>query len=347
MKRCGRLAARPPKRGATADRPERRKTSSSASTLSTGSRTVRSLFLSSSLSRVHSFSYLPSSIMPGPILVIGATGQQGSAVLRSLQSVSNCPPLRALTRSVDSPKAQALQKQGVEVVKGTLEDVESLKRALEGASAAFLVTVMPGKGGLEEDQQGFNFIKAAKAVNLPYVVFTSVSDATPTCGVPHFETKARVEAALKESGLKHAVVAPVAFYDNLPRQASLGSFFGMGLFDAGLAGKKLQMVACDDIGDVAAKMLLDPVKYAGRHVKLAGDELTMTEAQNAYARVEGHGVWKAWLPSIVLYALPYDLRAMFQWFYNKGYSSDLSEVRNEFPTVRSFEQWLREGRKQE
>lgn len=329
--------------------------------------------------------------MPSPILVIGATGQQGSAVLRSLQSVSNCPPLRALTRSVDSPKAQALQKQGVEVVKGTLEDVESLKRALEGASAAFLgassatcssccifsdrpvpaVTVVPGKGGLEEDQQGYNFIEAAKAVNLPYAVFTSVSDATPTCGVPHFETKARVEAAIKESGLKHAVVAPVAFYDNLPRQASLGSFFGMGLFDAGLAGKKLQMVACDDIGepsiktsaksvaqtltrrdphragDVAARMLLDPVKYAGRHVKLAGDELTMTEAQNAYARVEGRGVWKAWLPSIVLYALPYDLRAMFQWFYNKGYSADLSEIRNEFPTMRSFEQWLREGRKQE
>lgn len=76
----------------------------------------------------------------GPILIVGATGQQGSAVLRALQAMPNAPAIRALTRSVDSPKAQELKKRGVEVVKGTLSDVESLKRALEGTSAAFLGT---------------------------------------------------------------------------------------------------------------------------------------------------------------------------------------------------------------
>ena len=204
-----------------------------------------------------------------PILIVGATGQQGSAVLRALQAMPNAPAIRALTRSTDSPRAQELKKRGVEVVKGTLSDVESLKRALEGASAAFLgtspigsgqrhpeadvavelaVTLRGVDGGIDEDQQGYNFIEAANAVCLPYLVYTSVSDATVDCGVPHFETKAKVEVALKESGLRHAVVAPTGFYDNFPRKSSMASFFGMGLFDAGLHGAPLQMVAVDDIG---------------------------------------------------------------------------------------------------
>lgn len=117
------------------------------------------------------------------------------------------------------------------------------------------MTTIPGKGGVSEDQQGYNFIAAAEAVNLPYVVFTSVSDASPTCGVPHFETKAKIEAALERSSLKHAVVAPVAFYDNFPRQSSFVTFMTLGLFDAGLYGKKLQMVATEDIGESSASAL--------------------------------------------------------------------------------------------
>lgn len=103
-------------------------------------------------------------------------------------------------------------------------------------------------GGIDEDQQGYNFIETAKAVHLPFLVYTSVSDASVDCGVPHFETKAKVEIALTESGLRHAIVAPTGFYDNFPRKSSLASFFGMGLFDAGLHGAPLQMVAVDDIG---------------------------------------------------------------------------------------------------
>lgn len=110
------------------------------------------------------------------------------------------------------------------------------------------VTLRGVDGGIDEDQQGYNFIEAAQAVRLPYLVYTSVSDATVDCGVPHFETKAMVEIALNGSGLRHAVIAPTGFYDNFPRKSSMASFFGMGLFDAGLHGAPLQMVAVDDIG---------------------------------------------------------------------------------------------------
>ena len=78
------------------------------------------------------------SSMSTRILIVGATGKQGSAVLRSLRTLPNPPKVRALTRNTDSPSALSLKKRGVEVVKGSLEDVASLKTALRDVDAAFL-----------------------------------------------------------------------------------------------------------------------------------------------------------------------------------------------------------------
>jgi uncharacterized protein YbjT (DUF2867 family) len=81
--------------------------------------------------------------MSSRILVVGATGKQGSAVLRSLRALPNPPRIRALTRNIDSPSALALRKKGVEVVKGSLEDIASLKTALRDVDAAFLGESVP------------------------------------------------------------------------------------------------------------------------------------------------------------------------------------------------------------
>ncbi|BGP44993.1 hypothetical protein JCM10450v2_000808 [Rhodotorula kratochvilovae] len=282
-----------------------------------------------------------------PVLVVGATGQQGSAVVRALQALPNPPKIRALSRNPSSPAAQKLKDQGVDVVKGDLTDAASLDGALAGAGSAFLVTTIPGKGAPTEDTQGKNFVSAAQRASLPFLVFSSVSDATPTCGIPHFETKAKVEEALKASGLKYGIVAPVAFADNFPKKSGFGLTMALGVFDAALRGKKLQLVGTDDIGYVAAEMLNDPVKYNGRHIKLASDDLTMSEVQTAYARVQGHGIWKAWLPGAVISLLPYDFKMMMRFFHDKGYSADLAALRKEFPRLEPFEDWLRRQNKAE
>ncbi|KAF2786507.1 NmrA-domain-containing protein [Melanomma pulvis-pyrius CBS 109.77] len=69
------------------------------------------------------------------ILVLGATGQQGGAVVSALlQSDHSDLKIRALTLSPDSPAAGTLQSQGIEVVKGDLADPTSLDAALSGLS---------------------------------------------------------------------------------------------------------------------------------------------------------------------------------------------------------------------
>ncbi|GAA5880019.1 hypothetical protein JCM8547_004850 [Rhodosporidiobolus lusitaniae] len=288
-----------------------------------------------------------SAASVSPVLVVGATGTQGSAVIRALQALPNPPKIRALSRNPDSASSKKLRDQGVEVVRGSLTDDASIRAALAGAGSAFLMTTVPGKKEPTEDAQGKAFVEAAKASSLPFLVFSSVSDATPTCGVPHFETKAKVEEAIKASGIPHTVIAPVAFYDNFPKSSGFPTFAAMGLFDAALYGKKLQMVAADDIGMVAAQAFANPSAYSGRHIKLAGDDLSMEEVRQAYQRVENKSVWKAWMPGFVINLLPYDFKQMMLMFRDKGYSADVQALRKEYPGLRTFEQWLREGRKAE
>ncbi|GAA6063806.1 hypothetical protein JCM10212_001637 [Sporobolomyces blumeae] len=282
---------------------------------------------------------------PKSILVVGATGKQGSAVVRSLVALGHpASDISFLTRNPSSPAAVKLEQKGCKPVQGSLSDVESLKRALEGKDAVFLVTTIPPKDEPVEEEQGRNLISAATAVEpAPFVVFTSVADASPSCGIPHFESKARVEESLKDSGLGWCILRPVAFYDNLPKASGIGEMMGLGLFDAALRGKKLQMVACDDIGHFAARALLDPEKYSKRVIPLAGDELTMEEARAAYCKVENKSpwlVWKAWVPRYALWLLPYDMRMMFYFFHNKGYSVNIPEVKAEHAELLSFEDWL-------
>ena len=99
------------------------------------------------------------------ILVSGATGKQGGAVLTALlgaRSSSSTPStILALTRNPSSPKAQELaKKDGVEVVKGDLTDSASLEKALAGVDTAFLVTDFMAKGVEDEVKQGKTFVDA-------------------------------------------------------------------------------------------------------------------------------------------------------------------------------------------
>jgi nucleoside-diphosphate-sugar epimerase len=75
------------------------------------------------------------------ITVFGATGAQGSSVIRSLQAnTSKTFHLRGITRNPESPSAKTLSKSGVEVVKADGWDKESLVAAFKGSWGAFVNT---------------------------------------------------------------------------------------------------------------------------------------------------------------------------------------------------------------
>jgi putative NADH-flavin reductase len=73
------------------------------------------------------------------IVVVGATGNQGSSVVKHFLTLTNWS-VRALTRNISSPAAQNLASRGAEVVQADLSDISSLSTAFKDANAIFVNT---------------------------------------------------------------------------------------------------------------------------------------------------------------------------------------------------------------
>src|SRR5881296_4513042 len=184
----------------------------------------------------------------GAILVTGATGQQGGAVARELLARKHT--VRAMTRKPDSDAAKALARQGAEVVKGDLNDAESLRRALQGAWGVFAVQNTWEAGVEGEEAQGKRIAELARKAGVQHYVYTSVGSAHRKTGIPHFDNKWRVEETVR--GLKfpsHVIIRPVFFMENLLAPWTLaGDKLQLGIKPT----TKLQMVAVEDIGKMGA-----------------------------------------------------------------------------------------------
>ena len=125
------------------------------------------------------------------ILVSGATGNQGGAVARQL--LADGYQVRALTRNPTGEKARGLTAQGAQLVKGDLDDPQSLKSALNGAWGAYAVQNNQEGGVALEEEQGIRFAEVARECGISHFVYSSVGSADRDTGIPHFDNKWRVE----------------------------------------------------------------------------------------------------------------------------------------------------------
>jgi uncharacterized protein YbjT (DUF2867 family) len=271
------------------------------------------------------------------ILVTGATGQQGGAVLRALlkRGFAVC----ALTRDTASPKAAKLKAQGVEVVAGDLSDRASLDAAMRGAHGAFSIQAIGKKEG-DEERQGIAVAEAAAAAKVEHLVYSSVGGAERKTGIPHFDSKFHIEERIRALGVPHTILRPVFFMENLgvPRMART-IFLGM-LYAAMGPKKPLQLIAVDDIGELAAIAFAEPEKYLGKAVEIAGDELALPQIQDAFRARTGRKERALPYPAFMLGVLPFDLRTMIKWFGSSGYAADIPAVRAIHPGLMTLPQWL-------
>ena len=141
------------------------------------------------------------------IAVIGATGQQGGAVLRALQAQGQFM-VRALTRHPGKHRGLA-----GEVLEADLDRPETLTAAFEGAHGVFLVTNF-WEPGTDELRQATAAVRAAKAAGVKHFVWSTLPDVEAISGgkfhVPHFTSKAKVDPIVKDAGFANHtfVIAP-------------------------------------------------------------------------------------------------------------------------------------------
>ena len=272
------------------------------------------------------------------ILVCGATGNQGGAVVRSL--LDRGFQVRALTRDSQKPEAQILADHGAEVVQGDMEDRSDMERVLEGVYAIFSVQNFWETGYDREVQQGKTVADAVKAAGVQHCVYSSVGSAHRQTGIPHFDSKWEVEEHLRELDLPYTVLRPVFLMQNweMMREPILGGTLPQPLDP----DKPFQHVAVEDIGAFAAIAFEHPNEWIGREVDIAGDEQTMPEIAETFGRVIGR--------EVDYYQVPWDqfeeqmgeeFAVMYRWFNDVGYEADTDALRREYPELTTFERYLR------
>jgi uncharacterized protein YbjT (DUF2867 family) len=259
------------------------------------------------------------------ILITGVTGQQGGAVAQALQGSRF--HLRGLTRKPESERAAALTRQGIEIVKGDLDDEATLRPALAGAWGVFSVQ-NAGEAGVErEEAQGKRLATLAREAGVEHYVYTSVGSADKKTGVPHFDNKWRIEETVRSLRFpSHVILRPVFFMENLVAPFSLqGSTLAWALPPA----TKLQMIAVDDIGWFGARAFTDAALNR-REIDLAGDLRTMTEAAEILTEALGRPIAFVQTPIEPVRQFSKEMALMLEWFERVGYSADIAGLEREF-----------------
>lgn len=178
------------------------------------------------------------------ILVIGATGRVGRHVVDQL--VNRGAHVRVLTRD---PSKTTFPNE-VEVAKGDLLDIDSLRNAFSGITSLFLLNAVTG----DEFTQALITLNIAREAGVERVVYLSVFDADQAVNVPHFAVKYGAERMLKQMGFSATILRPAYFIDN--EHMIKDVIFSYGVYPMPIGSKGVAMVDVRDIAEVAAIELI-------------------------------------------------------------------------------------------
>lgn len=186
------------------------------------------------------------------ILVTGATGQLGSAVIARLLQRTDPSEVAGLVR--DPSKAADLGARGVSVRVGDYDDTEVLARAMEGVDRVLLIA---GNNPEHRIQQHQNVIDAAQRAGVAFIGFASrsmrdVHASENTLMGDYFETEDRI----RRSGLAHVFFRNALYLDTVPLYVG-----GARVFDTGVrlpAGDgKVAYALRREMGEALANGMLD------------------------------------------------------------------------------------------
>lgn len=198
-----------------------------------------------------------------------------------------------------------------------------------------MATFIGDRGTDGEVEHGRTIATAAADSGLPLLVYRSVGGAERHTGVPHFESKWRIEEYMRER-LRVRFVRPTFFMENLTAAAA-PSDSGEVVVRLPLADDvPLQMIAVTDIGIIAATLLLDPDVIDSESVEIAGHELTGGQIAERIGASQGKPARYEALPLEAL-GEDEDLKAMFRWLGDvPAYRADRETTQRLDPEVLSL-----------
>jgi uncharacterized protein YbjT (DUF2867 family) len=262
------------------------------------------------------------------ILVTGSTGTVGRQVVEQL--VKRGAAVRALVR--DPSKADF--PAGVEVVKGDLIDVDSLRSAFEGVSTLFLLNGVVA----DEFTQALIALNLAREAGIERIVYLSVFGSDRYVNVPHFAGKFGVERMIEQMGFHATILRPAYFISNDLTVKDV--ITGYGVYPMPIGSKGLAMVDTADLAEVAAIELIRreqaPVPLPLDRINIVGpDTLTGADVAAIWTDVLGRPIvypgddtagfeknLRQFMPSW----MAFDMRLMTERFLSEGMVPEAGDI---------------------
>jgi uncharacterized protein YbjT (DUF2867 family) len=271
------------------------------------------------------------------ILVTGATGQQGGSLARLLLQKKH--KVYALTRNTQSSAAQDLGNKGANIVKGDLDDSDSLEQAVNGIDSIFLMGTPFEDGAEGETRRGKLVADIAKGNNVEHLVYSSVANADKNTGIPHFESKYKIEQHIKNLGIPYTIIGPTFFMENL-----LGPGLEQGQLALPLSSSRiLQQSALENIAEFSALVLERHKPFLGKRIDIASDEVTGEQAAEILSIEIGNRIRYVHIPLGQVHQANEDMARMYEWYEKVGTGIDIKSLHQEYPEVNwlTFNDWAR------
>jgi uncharacterized protein YbjT (DUF2867 family) len=258
------------------------------------------------------------------ILVIGGTGNVGGAVVKEL--LSRKADVRVLARK--QPEEGKLPAS-VEVAIGDLLDPVSVEQAMLGVDKLFLLTAVVA----DELTRALIAYGIARRVGIKHVTYLSVFKVEQFRDVPHFASKLAVEQALREFGLPFTILRPGYYIQN---DAMLkDALKGPGIYPMPIGTAGICAVDTRDIAKAAA-ISLTGEGHEGQTYDLVGPTLisgpgnaaTWSKLLGKEVKYTGHDFdqWEQQMRTRAPGWTAFDLRTMFQGYFDRGFASTEQEV---------------------
>jgi uncharacterized protein YbjT (DUF2867 family) len=276
--------------------------------------------------------WLAGSAAAEMVLVGGATGHQGNAVVDEL--LERGYTVRCLTRKPEGRKALRIAGRCAELVQGDYSDPASLDAAMKGVNKVFFYSGY----SRNEVAEGNNVITAAKQAGIEHLVYSSGAAAEPGKGIAG-SPKMQVEIDLIASGVPYTVLRPVAFMENFDGQQQ--RILAKGIAESRGPDRILAFISIRDIGFFVGEAFDHPDIWLDRAENIAGDRMTVREYVDTFSQVVGTEIVYTRMPvEEYLATLPKPIRPLFQWYDQVGYDADVDTLRSSYPGLITLNGYL-------
>ena len=199
------------------------------------------------------------------VLVMGATGQVGGAVVNQLKSI---PSIDVVAAARNVPKAKTL---GVPVVHLDLDDVETFAPALTNVDRLFMAT------GYTVDmlRQSKDLVNYAKRAGVKLIVHLGACGDDDT-RIAHYGWHQFIERYIESSKVPFVHLRPEIFMQNLLGYGG-ERYVNAGVIRHYVGAARLSWVDCEDVAAVASECLLNPARHVGNTYHLGYDAKTYEE----------------------------------------------------------------------